>query len=57
MDKAIREALIPLDLAKVLERKIFDFYKEGLPVDDAIRVCAKLVNRYWEERDAYKSGS
>jgi hypothetical protein len=55
-DKTIKEGPIPADLYLKLTKAIYQLYQRGVPVSETIKIGKIIVENYWRDKNADKSG-
>jgi hypothetical protein len=56
MDEKSKAAGMPEELWTKLTNILYKLYEWGVPVSEAIRIGKIVVNKYWREKNADKSG-
>lgn len=56
MSEKSKEGLMPEDLYLKLTKVIYQLYQWGGSVDGAIKIGKVVVDNYWREKNADKSG-
>lgn len=54
--KTIKEGPLPEDLYLKLTKAIYQMYQWGVPVGGAIEIGRVIMDNYWREKNADKSG-
>ena len=56
MEKITKERPMPEDLYLKLTKVIYQLYQWGVPVSGAIEIGKVIMDNYWREKNADKSG-
>lgn len=56
MQKITEKTMIETELGEMIEKEIYELYKKGVGIEEAIKKGAVIAEKAWRERNVDKSG-
>jgi len=56
MDKITAKTIIETELGEMIEKEIYDLYKKGVGIEEAIKNGTLIAEKAWREKNVDKSG-
>lgn len=56
MNKITAKTIIETELGEMIEKEIYDLYKKGIGIEEAIKNGTVIAEKAWREKNVDKSG-
>jgi len=56
MDEITAKTMIETELGEMIEKRVYEMYKKGVGIEEAIETGTRIAEKAWKEKNADKSG-
>lgn len=56
MDEITTKTMIETELGKMIEKQVYEMYKKGVGLKEALKIGTRIAEKAWREKNADKSG-